>query len=429
MLEKSTYYILASPDVCFQGFCKKTVVKSTIGNAQGNQMSMYDHKVNDGGVVYYLADRNIYGSSRLGSLQDTVNMFIPTTLPSYGVVGNRNYELSNHLGNVLTVINDVVYPLTENSTTVSGYEVGLTQVSDYSPFGVQLDGRTMENGEYRYGFNGMEMDDEIKGKGNSYTTHFRQYDPRVGRWLSIDPKARKYPATSPYVFSANSPNIFTDPGGDTLFIAGKIAVSFKDIQSLIPEKYRSMIKKTDDNRIIFEGYENLPDEIKKYKGVNLLHKLVADPEKFKYKVGDDLKGKDRLTGTLFKNQPYNVASDKEPTALGAILNLSITKRTDLDDSDVQNSLPEDNFAGAVLIQDGEFTRDNSATMTGDFPTDRNTFVFHELIENYLRFKGDDYGGRIGAHETAIKEASKFSKEVNGKRDPLGGTASGFKKNE
>ncbi|WP_417266701.1 RHS repeat-associated core domain-containing protein [Brumimicrobium sp.] len=127
MLERSTYYIL---------------------DAQGNQLSMYDHKVTDNAVVYYLADRNIYGSSRLGSLRDTVNMFIPTNLPSYGVVGNRNYELSNHLGNVLAVVNDIVYPISDDSTTILSYEVGLTQVSDYSPFGVQLDGRTIQNEMY-----------------------------------------------------------------------------------------------------------------------------------------------------------------------------------------------------------------------------------------------------------------------------------------
>src|SRR5690554_3863879 len=127
MLERSTYYIL---------------------DAQGNQLSMYDHKVTDKAVVYYLADRNIYGSSRLGSLRDTVNMFIPTNLPSYGVVGNRNYELSNHLGNVLAVVNDIVYPISDDSTTILSYEVGLTMVSDYSPFGVQLDGRTIQNEMY-----------------------------------------------------------------------------------------------------------------------------------------------------------------------------------------------------------------------------------------------------------------------------------------
>jgi RHS repeat-associated protein len=43
--------------------------------------------------------------------------------------------------------------------------------------------------DYSYGFNGMETDKEVSGTGNSYTTQFRQYDPRIGRWLSLDPKS------------------------------------------------------------------------------------------------------------------------------------------------------------------------------------------------------------------------------------------------
>ncbi len=33
-------------------------------------------------------------------------------------------------------------------------------------------------GYYRYGFNGMEKDDEISGSGNSYDFGARTYDPR-----------------------------------------------------------------------------------------------------------------------------------------------------------------------------------------------------------------------------------------------------------
>lgn len=123
MLEKSTYYIL---------------------DAQGNQLSMYEHTVDDTQARYYLAERNIYGSSRLGTVRDTINLLNPNTLPSYGVLGNRNYELNNHLGNVLTVINDIVYPLSSDNTTIDSYQVGIDNVYDYSPFGVQLDGRTIE---------------------------------------------------------------------------------------------------------------------------------------------------------------------------------------------------------------------------------------------------------------------------------------------
>jgi RHS repeat-associated protein len=67
-------------------------------------------------------------------------------------------------------------------------------------------------GDYRFGFNGMEGDDEVRGAGNSYTTEFRQYDPRIGRWLSIDPIQVAY--ESPYAAFRNNPIILTDPNGD-----------------------------------------------------------------------------------------------------------------------------------------------------------------------------------------------------------------------
>ncbi|MBW7868457.1 MAG: hypothetical protein H3C31_09060 [Brumimicrobium sp.] len=314
---------------------------------------------------------NIYGSSRLGATKEAVNMQNPSLLPSYGILGNRNYELSDHRGNVQTVINDIKYPL-ESNGSITSYEVGISSISDYSPFGVELDGRTIENnfhypnssvdtlfvsdtlfvinndfenpvittngvstfidgwkdfsqstisientggnnqlkvvstngthgihqtfaiengetytfevdltkvsvpsgvvnvviyqgpspgvpysvhvlssngtntfsytanssdiyvqirqsgtylldnirlyreyedtvivggyaasGGYRYGFQGQEKDDEIKGKGNSVNYSFRMHDPRLGRFLSLDPLSPDYPWNSPYAFSEN----------------------------------------------------------------------------------------------------------------------------------------------------------------------------------------------------------------------------------
>jgi RHS repeat-associated protein len=56
---------------------------------------------------------------------------------------------------------------------------------------------------YRYGFQGQEKDDELKGEGNSLNYTFRMHDPRIGRFFARDPLSSKYPWNSPYAFSEN----------------------------------------------------------------------------------------------------------------------------------------------------------------------------------------------------------------------------------
>lgn len=94
------------------------------------------------------------------------------------------------------------------------YEATLKMSSDYYPFGMQMPGRSTNSGDYRYGYNGMEKDDETKGiSGSSYTTEFRQYDPRLGRWASLDPLMQMFPGVSPYCAFDNNPIFFIDPYG------------------------------------------------------------------------------------------------------------------------------------------------------------------------------------------------------------------------
>jgi RHS repeat-associated protein len=59
------------------------------------------------------------------------------------------------------------------------------------------------NADYRYGFQGQEKDDELKGEGNSLNYTFRMHDPRIGRFFALDPLASKYPHNSPYTFAEN----------------------------------------------------------------------------------------------------------------------------------------------------------------------------------------------------------------------------------
>mgnify|MGYP003444189371 FL=1 len=70
---------------------------------------------------------------------------------------------------------------------------------------------------YRYGFNGKEDDTEIKGEGNSYDFGSRIYDPRVARFLSLDPRSREFSGLSPYAYAANDPIGFIDEEGEGPF--------------------------------------------------------------------------------------------------------------------------------------------------------------------------------------------------------------------
>lgn len=58
---------------------------------------------------------------------------------------------------------------------------------------------------YRYGFNGKEKSDEVYGEGNVYDYGFRIYNPRIGKFLSVDPLFKSYPWYTPYQFAGNTP--------------------------------------------------------------------------------------------------------------------------------------------------------------------------------------------------------------------------------
>ena len=104
----------------------------------------------------------------------------------------------------------------EEEAPILSYLPDVVSFKDYYPFGMMMPGRNGASGGaegYRYAFNGMEQDQEVSGSGDSYTTMFRQYDPRLGRWKSLDPLASKYPGASPFSAYNNNPVYFVDPLG------------------------------------------------------------------------------------------------------------------------------------------------------------------------------------------------------------------------
>ena len=89
----------------------------------------------------------------------------------------------------------------------------LLQKNNYFPFGQLLPNRHASTDSYRYGFNGMEKDDELKGEGNSYDYMNRFYDPRIGRFTSLDKLKSKFTYASPYVYVLNNPIYLIDSDG------------------------------------------------------------------------------------------------------------------------------------------------------------------------------------------------------------------------
>jgi RHS repeat-associated protein len=88
-------------------------------------------------------------------------------------------------------------------------------------FGMPLPGRSNSTDSYRYGFNGMEKDDELKGSGNSYDFGARIHDSRLGRFLSVDPMSNDLPSVSNYNFAGNSPIMGIDFEGKFRIVVTK----------------------------------------------------------------------------------------------------------------------------------------------------------------------------------------------------------------
>jgi len=221
-----------------------------VRDASGNVMAIYEKgnsEVN-GGLLSQI-EVPLYGSSRLGVWRpdrevETTGWELFDTDPMTGTGGGIaggwergrvQFELSNHLGNVLVTISDArtavddgtyqvltacptclpgfaclpcydVY-IKQNSTPDGVVDYYLPQVltaNDYYPFGMIMPGRKYSEGNYRYGFNGKEKDNDINSL-TAYDYGFRIYNPAIGKFLSVDPLTSSYPMLTPYQISSNTP--------------------------------------------------------------------------------------------------------------------------------------------------------------------------------------------------------------------------------
>ncbi|WP_299432244.1 RHS repeat-associated core domain-containing protein [uncultured Aquimarina sp.] len=167
-----------------------------IRDAAGTAMAIYRKDANGTNLV----ENTIYGASRLGVHKSD---------------GSKYYQLTDHLGNVRSVV----------GRTNTGQAIAMTSATDYYPFGMPMPGRSLSGAEgYRYAYQGQEVDPET-GKP---AFQLRLWDARIGRWLTTDP-AGQY--ASPYMAMGNNPIIRVDPDGgydDTVYTYGDQSVEVND---------------------------------------------------------------------------------------------------------------------------------------------------------------------------------------------------------
>src|SRR5690606_29292783 len=133
-------------------------------------------------------------------------------------LGNKSYEVSNHLGNVMAVVSDRKTPTIETTTnTVAFNETDIKSFNDYYPYGMVLQNRSLSEAEvHRFGFQGQEKDDEVKGNNATTTYTNRVYDNRVAKWYSMDFEYQSSPYSSPYVAFENNPIYYKDLEGNSI---------------------------------------------------------------------------------------------------------------------------------------------------------------------------------------------------------------------
>jgi RHS repeat-associated protein len=186
--------------------------------ASSNVLFLTNVNVDDLAGTFPLSSINYTLGSVLGGsmpLQPFKIGLVPCVKPmvsSTRKVGDRLYEISDHLGNVRATFTDrrlVGVGVGIAAGTPVNPVLDVMSFTDYYAFGMVF--REYASKSYRYGFNGQEQDNEIVGSGNIYTAEYWQYDSRLGRRWNIDPIIKKW--ESPYACFGDNPIALVDPDG------------------------------------------------------------------------------------------------------------------------------------------------------------------------------------------------------------------------
>ncbi|WP_343522276.1 RHS repeat-associated core domain-containing protein [Pedobacter sp.] len=266
-----------------------------VRDAQGNSLAVYDNA----GNTSNWREQQLYGSSRLGMWKPNLNLATANGSSIWNSYGLKFFELSNHLGNVTAVVSD------NRLQTGNTYEPDVINSNDYYAFGGQMPGRDFTNPgaqAYRYGFNGKENDNEVKGTGNQQDYGMRIYDPRIAKFLSVDPLQKQYPELTPYQFASNTPIQAIDLDGleaakyNGFDGAANLKYLFKQVDNWLNEK-------TDASGLIAYGYKfdmGMPVKLGSYEKASRKEAFFWGAMAYLHHLGDS------------KHDPYSTYYERKP---------------------------------------------------------------------------------------------------------------------
>jgi RHS repeat-associated protein len=125
--------------------------------------------------------------------------------------GTLTYEyfIRDHLGNIRV------------SFDGTGGTAVVRQENSFYPFGMNLPGNYQPSQPNNNLFNGgSEWQNDFTNLPDYYETPFRNYDPELGRFISVDPIASQSASLTPYHFAGDNPISFNDPTGLRMIYLG-----------------------------------------------------------------------------------------------------------------------------------------------------------------------------------------------------------------
>ncbi len=229
----------------------------------------------------------------------------------------------------------------------------------YSPFGEEIVEQEPHNGAYNspYHFNAKEVDPET---GYHYYGA-RYYNSNLSVWLSVDPKADKYPSLSAFAMVANNPARLIDPNGMEIEYGGETRKERREVRRDVREAKRSSKEFREDFNKLRQSDETYV--ITKSKEDDVGGSTTTDGDKiliaYSHSSEGNLQGDGELT-SLFHEAKHGVQFEEGRIGFRNYRGKWTSVNRDLSD-ELEGFQAGTNAPGVVLSRNGQMTFSGDAS--------------------------------------------------------------------